>query len=193
MDTFIKIFEEIKQDPMNQVFTQANIDPLYSVSKEVRLLIIGQAPGIRAQETRLFWNDPSGDRLRDWLNISRATFYDSKEIGVLPMDFYYPGKGKSGDLPPRKEFAVKWHPRLLALMPKIELILLVGSYATHTYLDLKSTVKLTDIVRNYEHYLPTYFPIIHPSPRNQIWMKKNPWFELEVIPILQKETARILS
>ncbi|MGX7014045.1 uracil-DNA glycosylase family protein [Vagococcus silagei] len=193
MDTFNKIFEEIKQDPMNQAFTQANIDPLYSVSKEVRLLIIGQAPGIRAQETRLFWNDPSGDRLRDWLNISRATFYDSKEIGVLPMDFYYPGKGKSGDLPPRKEFAAKWHPRLLALMPKIELILLVGSYATHTYLDLKSTVKLTDIVRNYEHYLPTYFPIIHPSPRNQIWMKKNPWFEIEVIPILQKETARILS
>lgn len=193
MDTFIKIFEEIKQDPMNQVFTQANIDPLYSVSKEVRLLIIGQAPGIRAQETRLFWNDPSGDRLRDWLNISRATFYESKEIGILPMDFYYPGKGKSGDLPPRKEFAAKWHPRLLALMPKIELILLVGSYATHTYLDLKSTVKLTDIVRNYEHYLPTYFPIIHPSPRNQIWMKKNPWFEAEVIPILQKETARILS
>lgn len=193
MDTFIKIFEEIKQDPMNQVFTQANIDPLYSVSKEVRLLIIGQAPGIRAQETRLFWNDPSGDRLRDWLNISRATFYESKEIGILPMDFYYPGKGKSGYLPPRKEFAAKWHPRLLALMPKIELILLVGSYATHTYLDLKSTVKLTDIVRNYEHYLPTYFPIIHPSPRNQIWMKKNPWFEAEVIPILQKETARILS
>lgn len=112
-----------------------------------------------------FWDDPSGDRLRAWLGISRDVFYNSGMIAILPMDFYYPGKGKSGDLPPRKG----WHPQLLKLMPDIQLIILVGAYATRSYLHLGYKDRLTDIVRNYQQYLPDYFPIVHSSPRNKIW------------------------
>ena len=127
-----KIFEAIKNDPANKKYTQAGIDPLYVAPKEAKILIVGQAPGKRAQDTRLFWNDPSGDNLRAWMGVSREEFYQSKDFAILPMDFYFPGKGKSGDLPPRKDFAKKWHPLLLEQMPNIELTLLVGSYATKT-------------------------------------------------------------
>ena len=109
------------------------------------------------------------------------------------MDFYFPGSGKSGDLPPRKGFAQKWHPRLLAAMPNIQLTILVGAYATKHYLNLKASTKLTTVVKNYQEYLPAYFPLVHPSPRNQIWLKKNPWFEAEVIPNLQARVRKILS
>lgn len=116
-----------------------------------------------------FWDDPSGARLRTWLGVSRDVFYNSGMIAILPMDFYYPGKGKSGDLPPRKGFAQNWHPQLLKLMPDIQLTILVGAYATRSYLHLGYKDRLTDIVRNYQQYLPDYFPIVHSSPRNKIW------------------------
>lgn len=114
-------------------------------------------------------------------------------IAILPMDFYYPGKGKSGDLPPRKGFAQNWHPQLLKLMPDIQLTILVGAYATRSYLHLEYKDRLTDIVRNYQKYLPDYFPIVHPSPRNKIWEAKNPWFEEQVIPDLQRRIQIILN
>lgn len=116
-----------------------------------------------------FWDDPSGDRLRTWLGVSRDVFYNSGMIAILPMDFYYPGKGKSGDLPPRKGFAQNWHPQLLKLMPDIQSTILVGAYATRSYLHLGYKDRLTDSVRDYQQYLPNYFPIVHPSPRNKIW------------------------
>lgn len=140
-----------------------------------------------------FWDDPSGDRLRTWLGVSRDVFYNSGMIAILPMDFYYPGKGKSGDLPPRKGFAQNWHPQLLKLMPDIQLTILVGAYATRSYLHLVYKDRLTDIVRNYQQYLPNYFPIVHPSPRNKIWEAKNPWFEEQVIPDLQRRIQIILN
>lgn len=143
MDKFKEIFEAIKADPQNKEYTKEGIEPLYSVHKEAKICIIGQAPGIRAQESRLFWNDPSGDRLRDWLGIDRTTFYESNKISILPLDFYFPGKGKSGDLPPRAGFAQKWHKELLEEMPEIELFILVGSYAIKYYLNLKSSAKTT--------------------------------------------------
>ncbi|AQP52881.1 uracil-DNA glycosylase [Vagococcus penaei] len=191
-DIFTTIFKEIKQDPMNHSFTSKGIDPLYFAGPEATVLIIGQAPGKKAEQSRLYWNDASGDRLRNWIGMSRKEFYTSNKLAILPMDFYFPGKGKSGDLPPRKEFAKKWHPRLIEAMPKLQLIILVGSYATHHYLQLKTSIRLTDIVSNYDRYYPPYFPLIHPSPRNQIWMKKNPWFENTVLPSLKTVVQKLI-
>lgn len=193
MDKFKEIFEAIKADPQNKKYTNEGIEPLYSVHKEAKICIIGQAPGIRAQESRLFWNDPSGDRLRDWLGIDRTTFYESNKISILPLDFYFPGKGKSGDLPPRAGFAQKWHKALLEEMPEIELFILVGSYAIKYYLNLKSSAKTTEVIRDFEAYLPKYFPLVHPSPRNNIWLAKNPWFEPELLPELKKRVAQLMK
>ncbi|CAJ1224809.1 hypothetical protein LLWA12L8_FAMOGCFE_01910 [Lactococcus lactis] len=193
MDKFKEIFEAIKADPQNKEYTKEGIEPLYSVHKEAKICIIGQAPGIRAQESRLFWNDPSGDRLRDWLGIDRTAFYESNKISILPLDFYFPGKGKSGDLPPRAGFAQKWHKALLEEMPEIELFILVGSYAIKYYLNLKSSAKTTEVIRDFEAYLPKYFPLVHPSPRNNIWLAKNPWFEPELLPELKKRVAQLMK
>ena len=155
-------------------------------------MIVGQAPGRVAEESGIVWNDRSGDRLRDWMGIDRDTFYNSGKLAIVPMDFYFTGTGKSGDLPPRKDFADKWHPRLLELMPDLKLTILVGSYATKRYLQLKSSASLTQVVKDYRDYLPVYFPLVHPSPRNQIWMKKNPWFDQTVIPDLRELVAQIM-
>lgn len=193
MDKFKQIYRAIQQDPQNKKFTAAGIMPLYSANPAARINIIGQAPGRIAQEKGIFWDDPSGDRLRDWLGVSREEFYNSGKIAILPMDFYYPGRGKSGDLPPRKGFAKKWHPQLLKLMPHIQLTILVGAYATRKYLGLGYKDRLTDIVKDYQHYLPQYFPLVHPSPRNQIWMKKNPWFEADVLPDLRTRVREIME
>ena len=193
MDKLKEIFEAIKADPQNKKYTKDGIEPLYSVHKEAKICIIGQAPGIRAQESRLFWNDPSGDRLRDWLGIDRTTFYESNKISILPLDFYFPGKGKSGDLPPRAGFAQKWHKALLEEMPEIELFILVGSYAIKYYLNLKSSAKTTEVIHDFEAYLPKYFPLVHPSPRNNMWLAKNPWFEPELLPELKKRVAPLMK
>ena len=190
---FKAIAEEIRKDPENASFTKRGIDPLFFAGPECRIMIVGQAPGRVAEESGIVWNDRSGDRLRDWMGIDRDTFYNSGKLAIVPMDFYFPGTGKSGDLPPRKDFADKWHPRLLELMPDLKLTILVGSYATKRYLKLKSSASLTQVVKDYRDYLPEFFPLVHPSPRNQIWMKKNPWFDQTVIPDLQELVAQIMK
>ena len=183
-------FEQLKKDIMldvdNKVYSDKGIEPLFSAPRTAKILIIGQAPGIKAQESRIFFNDKSGVKLREWMGIDNELFYNSGLIGVVPMDFYYPGKGKSGDLPPRKNFAHKWHPRVLELMPDIKLIILVGKYAQDYYLKDKKEKNLTGTVKNYKKYLPKYFPIVHPSPLNFRWQAKNPWFLEEVVPVLKK-------
>lgn len=183
-------FEQLKKDIMldvdNKVYSDKGIEPLFSAPRTAKILIIGQAPGIKAQESRMFFNDKSGVKLREWMGIDNELFYNSGLIGVVPMDFYYPGKGKSGDLPPRKNFAHKWHPRVLELMPDIKLIILVGKYAQDYYLKDKKEKNLTETVKNYKKYLPKYFPIVHPSPLNFRWQAKNPWFLEEVVPVLKK-------
>ena len=190
---FKAIAEEIRNDPENASFTKRGIDPLFFAGADCRIMIVGQAPGRVAEESGIVWNDRSGDRLREWMGIDRDTFYNSGKLAIVPMDFYFPGTGKSGDLPPRKDFADKWHPRLLELMPDLKLTILVGSYATKRYLKLKSSASLTQVVKDYRDYLPEFFPLVHPSPRNQIWMKKNPWFDQTVIPDLQKLVAQIMK
>ena len=193
MDSYERLVADIMADEQNVAYTEQGIRPLFTVPKTARINIVGQAPGIRAQESGLYWNDPSGDNLRKWLGVDRETFYESGLFAVVPMDFYFPGKGKSGDLAPRKGFADKWHKRTLALAPNIELHILVGSYAQRYYLKQKSSAKLTDTVKHYKDYLPEFFPLVHPSPRNNIWQRKNPWFEEEVIPDLQKRVKAILE
>lgn len=187
------IRDEIASAPENQIFTEKGWEPLFAIPKTAKILIIGQAPGLKTQEQNVMWRDASGDRLRSWLGIDDVIFYDSGDIAVLPMDFYFPGKGKSGDLPPRKIVAEKWHPKMLQMMPNIKLTILIGAYAQHYYLDEKASVKITDNVRQYKDFLPTYFPLVHPSPRNNIWLSQNPWFETDVIPALQTEVQRALQ
>ena len=193
METLEDIKKAIMDDPQNQSYTERGIEPLFAAPKTARINIVGQAPGIKAQETRLYWNDKSGDRLREWMGVDYDTFYHSGYFAVIPMDFYFPGHGKSGDLPPRKGFAEKWHQPILELLPDLELTILIGQYAQKYYLHQKGTVKLTDTVKHYQDYLPEYFPLVHPSPRNQIWLAKNPWFAEQVIPDLQANVQQIIS
>ena len=193
MPTLAQITQSIMQDPDNQSFTAKGIEPLFAAPTTARINIVGQAPGIKAQESRLYWNDKSGDRLREWLGVDRDTFYHSGMFAVIPMDFYYPGKGKSGDLPPRKFVAGEWHQRLLDTMPDIELILLVGKYAQQHYLPIKASESLTSVVHRFADFGPRYLPLAHPSPLNNIWLAKNPWFETDVVPALQKRVADILK
>lgn len=193
MTSLEEITKAIMADSQNKVFTEKNIEPLFAAPKTARINIVGQAPGIKAQESRLYWNDKSGDRLREWMGVDYDTFYHSGYFAVIPMDFYYPGKGKSGDLPPRKGFAQKWHQPILDLLPDIQLTILIGNYAQKYYLHQKSSVKLTDTVEHYKKYLPDYFPLVHPSPRNQIWISKHPWFEAQVVPDLKKIIQQIIQ
>ena len=190
---YSKLLKEIMYDEDNISYAEKGIKPLFSALETARIIIIGQAPGIRAQESGIFFNDLSGDKLREWLGVDREYFYDSGYFAVVPMDYYFPGKGKTGDLPPRKGFAKKWHKKTLDLMPNKQLTLLIGSYAQQYYLKQRSTEKLTDTVRNYERYLPEYFPLVHPSPRNNIWKSKNPWFLEQVVPDLKEHVKEILE
>jgi uracil-DNA glycosylase len=152
-----------------------------------------QAPGVRAQDSGIPWDDLSGKRLRAWLNLTNQQFYDPNLVSLLPMDFYYPGKGKSGDLPPRKDFARTWHPQILAEMPNVKLIVLIGAYAQKYYLKEKSKSNLTETVRSYKDYLPEFLILVHPSPLNARWLKKNPWFEESLIPNAKKLIKKVLA
>lgn len=191
MDTlFRKIKKEIIEDAESREFTKKGWEPIFSGTKKSKIIIIGQAPGIRAQESKIPWDDLSGDRLRDWLDVSKEEFYDESLFALIPMDFYYPGKGKSGDVPPRKGFAEKWHKQLLEQMPKDSLIILIGQYAQNFYLKNKRKT-LTETVKNFVEYFDNgHIPLPHPSPRNNIWLAKNEWFEKEVLPSLQEEVSK---
>ena len=193
MKSLEQLKKEIMEDSDNKKYTDEGIEPLFSTPSTAKILIVGQAPGIKAQESKIFFNDKSGVKLREWMGIDDEIFYKSGLIGVVPMDFYYPGKGKSGDLPPRKNFATKWHSKVLELMPNLELIVLVGKYAQDYYLGNEKQQNLTETVFNYKQYLPRYFPIVHPSPLNFRWHSKNPWFIKEVVPELQKRVKEILQ
>ncbi|TYA22523.1 uracil-DNA glycosylase family protein [Aggregatibacter actinomycetemcomitans] len=191
MATFTQIKHAIMSDLQNQSFTERGIEPLFAAPTGARINVVGQAPGVKAEQTRLYWNDKSGDRLREWLDVDRETFYHSGLFAVLPMDFYYPGKGKSGDLPPRKGFAEKWHPSILTGLPNIELTIVIGQYAQQYYLP-QNKRNVTETVRNYREFLPHFLPLVHPSPRNQLWLAKNPWFMQDVVPTLQQLVKQIL-
>lgn len=187
-----EIINEIKNDPRNEEYTKRGIPPIFQINPNARILIIGQAPGRKVEESCIPFNDKSGEKLINWLGIDKETFY-SERIAIMPMDFYYPGKGKTGDLPPRPFIANEYHKEILDLMSDIRLTILIGKYSTDYYLNGKAKKNLTETVRNFEEYLPEFFPIVHPSPLNFRWQKNNPWFENEVVPVLREYVNNILS
>ncbi len=160
-------------------------NPVVRAHCDARLLIIGQAPGTKVHNSGIPWNDPSGDRLRAWLQMDKDLFYDESRIAIMPMAFCYPGKRKSGDLPPPPVCSEQWHAKLLAHMPNIEMTVLVGSYAQNYYLG-KTTETLTERVKRWQDFAPRYWPTPHPSPRNTLWLRRNPWFEEKAVPALRK-------
>lgn len=165
--------------------------PVVQLHPDARILVASQAPGRRVHASGIPFDDLSGDRLREWLGIDKATFYDPRKLAILPMGFCYPGTGKSGDLPPRPECAPTWQNKLLAQLPKLELTLAIGQYAQQWHLNEPKRT-LTERVKDWRHYWPDVVCLPHPSPRNNIWMKRNPWFETEVIPELRKRVKELL-
>jgi uracil-DNA glycosylase len=167
--------------------------PVLRARSGARLLIVGQAPGVKVHESGIPWNDASGIRLRHWLALERETFYDESRIAIVPMGFCYPGKGVSGDLPPRPECASTWHASLLRHLLQVRLTLLIGHYAQLHFLGDRRGKTLTDTVRDYAAFLPTTIPLPHPSPRNQLWLRANPWFEEDLVPVLRKHVASAIA
>jgi uracil-DNA glycosylase len=166
--------------------------PVVVVHPRARILIAGQAPGTRVHATGIAWNDPSGENLRDWLGVTREEFYDPASFALVPMGFCYPGKGPGGDLPPRRECAETWHPRLLPSLPGIELRVVIGQYSMRYHLGDRWRDSVTSTVRAFADFLPTLVPIPHPSPRNRLWLRKNPWFADELLPRLRERVRAIL-
>ncbi|WP_116475677.1 uracil-DNA glycosylase family protein [Zobellella maritima] len=167
--------------------------PVVQIARQARIMIIGQAPGLRVHKTGLPWNDASGDNLRNWLGVSREQFYNPSLFAIMPMGFCYPGKSTSGDLPPRPECAPAWHHQLWELLPNIELTLLIGRYAQRYYLIGEAYATLTETVRHWQQYAPTRIPLPHPSPRNRRWLSQNPWFEQEELPALRARVHEVLG
>jgi len=166
--------------------------PVVQVNRQAKILIAGQAPGIRVHKSGVPFDDASGNRLRGWMGISSEEFYDAKKIAIVPMGFCYPGTGKSGDLPPRPECEAAWRKQLLKQLPNIKMTLVLGKYA-QTYHFGKYSSSLTELVKSWQDYWPDKVPLPHPSPRNNIWLSKNPWFEKEVLPQLQEEIAILMG
>ncbi len=191
-DEFQGLLSAVRQCRLCEPHLPLGARPVLQLDPEARILLAGQAPGRRVHESGTPFDDPSGDRLREWMGIDREVFYDPRAIAILPMGFCYPGKGKSGDLPPRPECATAWRERLLASLPKVELTLLIGQYAQRWHLqDKRSSV--TSTVRNWRQHMPHAIPLPHPSPRNNIWMSKNPWFARELLPELRRRVSESLT
>jgi len=166
--------------------------PVVQAHASARVLVVGQAPGRRVHETGLPFNDPSGDRLREWMGVTRETFYDARQIALVPMGFCFPGTGKSGDLPPRPECAAAWREALLAKLRSIELTLVVGQYALDYHLG-RGKRSVTEVVQSWRELDPKLVPLPHPSPRNNLWLRRNPWFDAELVPELRERVCRVLD
>ena len=171
-ETFNKLAREIRACDICRHLLPLEPNPVFQASSEAKVLIAAQAPGIRVHETSIPFNDPSGDRLRDWLQVDRETFYNLEKFAIIPMGFCYPGTGKSGDLPPRPECAEAWRDRLLATLPNIQLTLVIGQYAHKYHLGNNRKKNLTETVKAWREFQPDIIPLPHPSPRNNIWLKK---------------------
>jgi len=168
-------------------------NPVVSASPKSRIMLIGQAPGTAVHASGIPWDDKSGDNLRGWLGIGKEDFYNPDLIAIMPMGFCYPGRGKSGDLPPRKECAPLWHEKMWSHLNNIQLTILIGQYAQKEYLKGKQKKTLTETVKSFEEYLPGFIVLPHPSPRNNIWRAKNKWFDEAVIPTLKEKVAQIID
>lgn len=186
------LLNEIKRCRLCQSHLAHGINPILSAHAKSKIAIIGQAPGKIVHYTGIPWDDKSGDRLRDWLQVDKTLFYNNKIFALIPMGFCYPGTGKAGDLPPRKECAPQWHGRLFDKMNDLELTLLIGSYSQEYYLKNEQKRTLTETIKNFESYLPKFLVLPHPSPRNNFWLKRNSWFEMELLPVLRKRIKEVI-
>ncbi len=186
------LVEKIEACRICEAHLPLGANPVLRVSSDAKLLVAGQAPGTRVHNTSIPFNDPSGDRLREWMDIDKSDFYDVRKVAIVPMGFCYPGKGRSGDLPPRKECRLHWHEQLFNRMPNIELILAIGQYAQHYHLKDRCFKSLTETVKHWREYSPKVIPLPHPSPRNNLWLAKNAWFEAEVLPTLQARVKALI-
>ncbi|RXZ44391.1 uracil-DNA glycosylase family protein [Crenobacter cavernae] len=167
--------------------------PVLRASASARILIVGQAPGARVHASGVPWDDASGERLRRWLDLDRELFYDESQIAIVPMGFCYPGRGKNGDLPPRPECAATWHPRLIPLLTSVRFTLLVGQYAQRHFLGDAAGSTLTETIADWRRYWPRYAVLPHPSPRNQLWLKRHPWFEQDCVPAIRERVHAVLA
>lgn len=189
-----KLLRKVRACTACQAFLPHCTNPIIRAKTTARILIVGQAPGSKVHKTSIPWNDRSGDRLREWLNLDRDIFYDDSKIAIMPMGFCYPGVDKNGgDKPPRRECAPLWHAKIKAHLPEVQITLLVGSYAQRYYLSDKMKDNLNDTVTAFEEYLPHFLPLPHPSWRNTGWLKKNPWFLQKLVPVLQARVKEILK
>jgi len=188
-----KLVNEVRACRLCEAHLPLGPRPVLQVQSGARILIAGQAPGSKVHQSGVPFDDASGDRLRDWMGIDKAVFYDAACVAILPMGFCYPGTGNSGDLPPRPECAPAWRGKLLARMPNIELTLVIGQYAKAWHLKVACKAPLTETVMAWRNHWPAVLPLPHPSPRNNIWLKRNRWFEDEVIPVLRKRVRDLLQ
>ncbi|MTJ00877.1 uracil-DNA glycosylase family protein [Idiomarina piscisalsi] len=192
MSSWQKLLTEVRQCTLCEPELPMGARPVVQLHPNAKILVAGQAPGRRVHASGKPFDDPSGDRLRQWMGIDKSTFYDAEKLAIIPMGLCYPGTGKSGDLPPRPECAPAWRHKLLEQLPNLELTLAIGQYAQSWHID-EPKQTLTERVKNWEHYWPDVLPLPHPSPRNNLWLKRNPWFEDAVIPTLQKRIAELVS
>jgi uracil-DNA glycosylase len=190
---FQMLVNEVSNCEVCKPFLPSGPRPIIQFHPKASILIAGQAPGRKVHETGIPFDDPSGDRLREWLGVDRDTFYDARKFAILPMGFCYPGTGKSGDLPPRPECAETWRARLLAHLPNIKLTLVIGQYAQDYHLADSSYKTLTETVKAWKEFWPERLPLPHPSPRNNIWLKRNPWVTTDLLPVLRKQVQAILK
>lgn len=187
-----ELLAQIKNCKLCDKNLELGANPVMSAGINSKIIIIGQAPGSIVHKTGIPWNDKSGDTLRTWMGIDKEIFYNTEKISLVPMGFCYPGAGKTGDLPPRTECAPLWHNSLLEKMPNVKLILLIGQYSQNYYLGEQAAETVTATVQHFKVYLPKYFPLPHPSPRNNIWQSRNFWFEAEVLPKLRGLVKRLV-
>jgi uracil-DNA glycosylase len=166
--------------------------PILQLHSAARILIVGQAPGVKAHDSGTPWNDASGERLRLWMGLTPEEFYDNQKVAIVPMGFCYPGRGKSGDLPPRPECSKQWMQKILKQLPNVELKILIGTYAQNYFLK-ENRALLTENIRNWKSFLPEFILLPHPSPRNNIWLKKNAWFEAEILPTLKSKCKELIT
>ncbi len=192
MTAFISLLTEVRACTLCAAHLPHGVRPILQVDPRARVLIAGQAPGRKVHESGVPFDDASGDRLREWMGVTRKVFYDPTRIAILPMGFCFPGTGKSGDLPPRPECAPAWRARLLAHLRHVEVTLVIGQYAQEYHLNEERS-SLTEAVKAWRSYWPKFFPLPHPSPRNNIWLGRNPWFERELLPMLRQRVSEVLE